>query len=71
MRSKVAEETRRARIAEEQALSPSQRMSLALAQGRRDLRWMADGGRISISEARRRAHEMRAAGRKPSVANDP
>ena len=69
VRSRVADEVRQEELREVLALSPEERMRLALELGTRDLRVYAEAAGISLEEARRRVDATRAAGRRPSVAN--
>jgi len=71
MRSAIAEAVREKQRAREAALTPSQRVRLALKLGERDLRVLASGQGLTLREAwllRRRTSQ---AGRTPSKAMDP
>lgn len=71
MRSRVAEETRRARVEEERALSPTERVRLAFELGARDATLLASAAGLTTAEAARRIRASHAAGRRRSVAAEP
>lgn len=64
-RSKVAEAVRQARIDEEQALTPAERVKLALELGERDLAlYMAGNGISDPDEARKEIERLNQRGRR-------
>lgn len=70
MRSSVADDLRQRDRHREAALTPEQRIALALALGRRDLRVFAEAHGLSLAEARRELRALAQRGRtSPSAAS--
>jgi hypothetical protein len=67
----VADEARRARLREEQALSPEERVLLARRLAERELALFASASGLSLPDAKRRLGAFRTLGRRRSVANEP
>jgi hypothetical protein len=66
MKSKVADEARRARIERELAMMPAERVALALRLGRRALELRARTAGATLEEARRQLAAERRQGRRVS-----
>ena len=70
MRSKVAEETRRADSQRMQAMTPTERLELALKLRERGIQIYMGANNVDRETALERLHQIRQLGRRPSRCNE-